>query len=46
MRYSAGVGLGFDVPRLGPFRVDYGIPLNPDDDQGSGELHLATGFRF
>ena len=46
MRYSVGLGLGFDVPRLGPFRVDYGIPLNADENQGSGQLHLATGFRF
>lgn len=46
MRYSVGLGIGFDVPRLGPFRLDYGFPINPDDDQGSGRLHLATGFRF
>ncbi len=47
MRYSVGVGLGFNVPMLGPIRVDYGFPLNPDDDQSSsGRLHLATGFRF
>lgn len=46
IKYSAGLGLGFDVPRLGPFRLDYGVPINPDDDQGSGRLHLTTGFRF
>ncbi|MBP9003184.1 MAG: outer membrane protein assembly factor BamA [Candidatus Hydrogenedentes bacterium] len=47
MRYSAGVGLGFNVPMLGPIRVDYGYPLNPDDDQSSsGRLHLATGYKF
>ncbi len=46
-RYSAGVGLGFNVPMLGPIRLDYAFPLNPDDDQSSsGRLHLATGFRF
>lgn len=46
-RYSAGLGLGFNVPMLGPIRVDYGYPLNPDNDQSSsGRLHLATGFRF
>ena len=46
-RYSVGVGLGFNVPMLGPIRVDYGFPLNPDEDQSSsGRLHLATGFRF
>ena len=47
MRYSAGVGLGFNVPMLGPIRVDYGFPLNPDGTQSSsGRLHLATGYKF
>lgn len=45
-KYSVGMGLGVDVPRLGPMRIDYGFPLNPDDDQGNGRLHLTTGFRF
>ena len=46
-RYSAGLGLGFNVPMLGPIRVDYGFPLNPDDTQSSsGRLHLATGYKF
>jgi outer membrane protein assembly factor BamA len=31
---------------MGPIRVDYGIPINPDKYQGSGRLHLMTGFRF
>lgn len=46
MKYSAGIGLGFDIPRIGPIRVDYGYPLNPEDYQSSGRLHLSTGFRF
>ncbi|MCP4640186.1 MAG: outer membrane protein assembly factor BamA [bacterium] len=46
MRYSVGFGFGVDVPRLGPIRVDYGFPLNPDGDQGSGRLHLQTGFNW
>jgi len=45
-KYSAGLGFGVDVPKMGPIRIDYGIPLNPDDDQGSGRLHLMTGLRF
>ncbi len=45
-RYSAGLGLGLDIPRMGPVRVDYGIPINPDKDQGNGRLHLTTGFSF
>ncbi|MBI2433930.1 MAG: outer membrane protein assembly factor BamA [Candidatus Hydrogenedentes bacterium] len=46
IKYSAGLGLGIDVPRFGPLRFDYGIPLNPDDDQGNGRFHFVTGFRF
>lgn len=46
IRYSVGLGFGVNVPLLGPIRVDYGFPLNPDEDQGSGRLHLTTGFRF
>lgn len=46
VKYSVGIGLGIDVPAMGPMRLDYGFPLNADDDQGSGRLHLQTGFRF
>lgn len=46
MKFAAGLGFGVDVPRMGPIRVDYGIPINPDEDQGNGRLHLQTGFRF
>ncbi len=46
MRYGAGVGIGFDIPRMGPIRLDYGVPLNGDEDQGSGKFHLQGGFRF
>ena len=46
VRHSVGFGLGFDVPQMGPIRVDYGFPINPDDSQGSGRLHLSTGFSF
>lgn len=46
VKYSVGLGIGVDVPRLGPFRLDYGVPVNPDEHQGSGRLHLTTGFRF
>jgi outer membrane protein insertion porin family len=46
MRYSLGIGIGMEVPRLGPIRVDYGFPLNPDSEQGSGRMHLISGIRF
>lgn len=46
IKYSAGLGFGVFIPKMGPLRVDYGIPINPDADQGSGKLHLQTGLRF
>lgn len=46
IKYSTGLGIGFFIPRMGPIRLDYGFPLNPDSDQGSGRLHLLTGLRF
>ena len=45
-KYSVGVGLGMQIPFLGPLRVDYGIPLNPDGDQGTGRLHLQSLIDF
>lgn len=47
INYSVGTGIGFNVPMLGPIRIDYGFPLNPDEYQSSsGRLHMSTGFRF
>jgi len=42
---SIGLGIGLRTP-VGPIRIDYGYPLNPDDDQGSGEIHFTTGISF
>lgn len=46
VRHGVGLGIGFDVPRFGPVRLDYGFPVNADGDQGSGQLHFSSGFRF
>ncbi len=47
LRFSGGVGLGFDVPMLGPVRLDYAHPINPDRYQSSsGRLHFQTGMGF
>jgi outer membrane protein assembly factor BamA len=47
INYSVGAGVGFNVPMLGPIRVDYGFPLNPKRHQSSSaRLHMSTGFRF
>ncbi|MCD6288395.1 MAG: outer membrane protein assembly factor BamA [Candidatus Hydrogenedentes bacterium] len=45
LRHGVGVGIGIRTP-MGPLRLDYGIPLNPDQDQGNGQFHFTTGLRF
>lgn len=45
-KFGTGLGIGIEVPRLGPIRLDYGFPINPDDDQGSGRLHFRTDIQF
>ena len=47
IRHGVGLGIGFDVPKFGPVRLDYGFRLNPDESQSTGgKLHLTSGFRF
>jgi len=46
VKASVGLGLGFNIPKMGPIRVDYGYPINPDGEQGSGRLHINGGFAF
>jgi outer membrane protein insertion porin family len=43
LKFSAGVGIGIKTP-IGPLRVDYGIPINPDSDQGTGRVHFRVGL--
>jgi len=45
-KYGAGVGVRVKTP-LGPMKVDYGYPLNPDDTEpDSGRIHftMTRGF--
>jgi outer membrane protein insertion porin family len=46
IKYSVGLGVGIQVPFLGPLRLDYGVPLNPESNQGNGRIHLQTSLRF
>jgi outer membrane protein insertion porin family len=41
-----GVGIRLNIPRLGPLRLDYGIPINYDKDNvsGSGKFQFSVGF--
>jgi len=43
LKFSVGAGIGIKTP-IGPLRVDYGVPLNPDDDQGNGRVHFRVGL--
>jgi outer membrane protein insertion porin family len=43
LRFGVGLGIGLKTP-IGPVRVDYGVPINPDDDQGHGRVHFRVGL--
>jgi outer membrane protein insertion porin family len=41
-----GVGIRLNIPRLGPLRLDYGIPITHDRDSGgTGRFQFSVGFR-
>jgi outer membrane protein insertion porin family len=41
-----GVGIRLNIPRLGPLRLDYGIPITHDPKvSGSGHFQFSVGFR-
>jgi outer membrane protein insertion porin family len=41
-----GVGLRINIPHLGPLRLDYGIPITHDKDNGgSGKFQFGVGFQ-
>lgn len=40
-----GVGLRLNIPRLGPLRLDYGIPITHDQFNGSsGQFQFSAGY--
>ena len=46
-KYSSDVGLGLrlNIPRLGPLRFDYGIPLHDDNNlSGGGRFNFSVGY--
>ena len=46
-KYSSDVGLGLrlNIPRLGPLRFDYGIPLHDDNNLGGGgRFNFTVGY--
>jgi outer membrane protein insertion porin family len=40
-----GLGIRLNIPRLGPLRLDYGIPITHDRDlSGKGRFQFSVGF--
>jgi outer membrane protein insertion porin family len=40
-----GVGIRLNIPRLGPLRLDYGIPITHSSDvSGGGKFQFSVGF--
>ena len=40
-----GVGLHINIPRLGPLRLEYGIPIHHDQyNSGSGQFQFGVGY--
>jgi len=40
-----GVGLRLNIPRLGPLRLDYGVPIHHDQYNGnSGQFQFGVGY--
>jgi outer membrane protein insertion porin family len=42
---DVGVGLRLDLP-IGPIRIDYGIPIQKDVNQGNGKFNFNVGYQF
>jgi outer membrane protein insertion porin family len=42
---DAGVGLRLDLP-IGPLKVDYGIPIQKDNNNADGKIQFSVGYQF
>ena len=45
--YDANWGIGFhlNIPRLGPLRLEYGVPIHHDANNGSGgQFQFGVGY--
>ena len=41
-----GFGIRLNIPRLGPLRIDYGIPIKYDEyNKGSGRIQFSVGWQ-
>jgi outer membrane protein insertion porin family len=39
-----GFGVRLNIPRLGPLRLDYGIPITHPGASGSGKFQFSVGW--
>jgi outer membrane protein insertion porin family len=39
-----GVGVRLNIPRLGPLRLDYGIPITHPGESGNGKFQFSVGW--
>lgn len=39
-----GVGIRLNIPKLGPLRLDYGIPITHTGASGTGKFQFSVGF--
>jgi len=42
---DAGLGLRLDLP-IGPLKIDYGIPIEKDNNKGGGKVQFSVGYQF
>ena len=42
---DAGVGLRLDLP-IGPLKIDYGIPIQKDNNTNGGKIQFSVGYQF
>ena len=40
-----GFGLRLDLP-VGPLKIDYGIPLQKDNNSNGGKIQFSVGYQF
>ena len=42
---DVGLGLRLDLP-IGPLKIDYGIPLQKDNNTNGGKIQFSVGYQF
>ena len=42
---DVGIGVRLDLP-IGPVRVDYGIPIQKDNNNNGGKINFNVGYQF